>query len=61
MNEYISIGQAAKLIGISLSTMYRWEKLGKLRSTFRTFGQHRRYSHEPLPPKDGSFPCLLHW
>ena len=43
MKTYLSIGQSAKILGISLSTMYRWEKLGKLNACFRTFGNHRRY------------------
>ena len=43
MKTYLSICQAAKILGISLSTMYRLEKLGKLNACFRTFGNHRRY------------------
>jgi putative resolvase len=42
-NDYISIGQAAKILGVSVVTLRRWEKLGKLISKFRTFGKHRRY------------------
>jgi len=43
MNEYLSIGKTAKLLGISISTIRRWEKLGKLNAFYRTFGNHRRY------------------
>ncbi len=43
MDENISIGKAAKLLGVSLSTIYRWEKLGKIKASFRTFGNHRRF------------------
>lgn len=43
-NETISIGKAAKILGCSIVTLRRWEKLGKLTSIFRTFGNHRRYN-----------------
>ena len=43
-NESISIGKAAKMLGCSVVTLRRWEKLGKLKSIFRTFGNHRRYN-----------------
>ncbi|ELP5899942.1 MerR family DNA-binding transcriptional regulator, partial [Vibrio vulnificus] len=43
MNDYVSIGQAAALIGVAVVTLRRWEKEGKLLSSFRTFGKHRRY------------------
>jgi predicted site-specific integrase-resolvase len=42
-NKHISIGQAAKILGVSVVTLRRWEKLGHLVSSFRTFGKHRRY------------------
>lgn len=42
-NQHISIGEAAKIIGVSVVTMRRWEKTGKVKSNFRTFGNHRRY------------------
>ena len=41
--EYISIGEAANKLGLSVCTLRRWEKNGKLKSRFRTFGNHRRY------------------
>ncbi len=39
----ISIGQASSLLGVSVVTLRRWNKLGKLKS-FRTFGNHRRFN-----------------
>jgi DNA-binding transcriptional MerR regulator len=42
MNEHISIGKAIKILGISLSTMYRWEKKKIIQASFRTIGLHRR-------------------
>jgi excisionase family DNA binding protein len=38
----ISIGKAAKLLGVSKDTLRRWEKDGKIHSE-RTFKGHRRY------------------
>ena len=46
MNEeeqYLSIGKVAKILGVAVVTLRRWEKLGKLKAKFRTFGHHRRY------------------
>jgi len=43
MNEYCSIGQAAKQLGLSITTLRRWEQQQKLIPAFRTFGNHRRY------------------
>jgi excisionase family DNA binding protein len=40
----ISIGKVCELLGISLSTAYRWIKLGKLIEEFRTIGNHRRFN-----------------
>ena len=42
-SEYISVGEAATLLGVAVVTMRRWEKQGKLKASFRTFGNHRRY------------------
>jgi excisionase family DNA binding protein len=42
MNKYVSIGQAAKMLGVSIATLRRWDKEGKLPSE-RTPSGHRRY------------------
>ncbi|MDR0570452.1 MAG: IS607 family transposase [Clostridiales Family XIII bacterium] len=42
MNRYISIGQASKMLGVSIATLRRWDKEGKLLSE-RTPAGHRRY------------------
>ena len=39
----ISVGQAASMIGVSISTLRRWEKEGRLLPAMRTLGGHRRY------------------
>lgn len=43
MQALISIGRAAALLGVSVVTLRRWDKLGILKSQSRTFGGHRRY------------------
>lgn len=44
--SYMSVGEAAEYLGVSVTTLRRWEKLGKFVPAHRTFGQHRRYSVE---------------
>jgi len=41
-SESLSIGKTAVLLGVSVVTLRRWNKLGKLKA-FRTFGDHRRF------------------
>jgi putative resolvase len=41
--QYLSIGKVAKILGVAVVTLRRWEKIGKLNAKFRTFGNHRRY------------------
>ena len=40
----VSIGQAALLVGVAISTLRRWEAEERFFPTFRTKGGHRRYS-----------------
>jgi putative resolvase len=40
----VSIGRAATLLGVSVPTIRRWEKLGKIVVRFRTISDHRRFS-----------------
>ena len=48
IDQLLSIGKAAKMLGVSIITLRRWEKSGKLNSSSRTFGNHRRYSYQKL-------------
>ena len=41
---FVSIGQAAEIIGVSISTLRRWETEGRFIAHHRTCGKHRRYS-----------------
>jgi predicted site-specific integrase-resolvase len=47
MNEKLSMRHVSKLLGVSLSTLRRWEKTGKLIPE-RTLGNHRRYSYNSV-------------
>ena len=49
--ENISIGKLCNLLGISLSTAYRWLKSGKITEEFRTFGNHRRFNLDTIKSK----------
>jgi excisionase family DNA binding protein len=47
MDRYVSIGEAAQIIGVSVSTLRRWDREGKISST-RTSGNQRRYDIRSL-------------
>jgi len=51
MDRLITISKAAKLLGVSISTLRRWEKEGKLSSENRHTGGHRRYDPTKLQPE----------
>jgi excisionase family DNA binding protein len=42
MDKYVSIGRAAKMLGVGIPTLRRWDKEGKLPAE-RTPSGHRRY------------------
>jgi excisionase family DNA binding protein len=44
IEQHISTKQVCLLLGISLSTFYRYCKSGILKPAFFTFGKHRRFS-----------------
>lgn len=51
MDRLITISKAAKLLGVSISTLRRWEKEGKIFSENRHTGGHRRYDPTKLQPE----------
>ncbi|MBN7389383.1 MerR family transcriptional regulator [Mycobacteroides abscessus] len=42
-HAYLSVGEAAELLGISTDTLRRWEKAGRIQSC-RTPTNHRRFN-----------------
>jgi excisionase family DNA binding protein len=50
MDKMISISEAANVLGVSVTTLRRWEKEGKLLSD-RTHSGHRRYSLSKIKPE----------
>jgi predicted site-specific integrase-resolvase len=49
MNRLASIGEAALALGVDVTTLRRWERLGKI-SAEHTAGGHRRYDLAKLCP-----------
>lgn len=45
--DLMPIGEAARLLGVSVSTMRRWEREGKI-SARRTLGGQRRFSRSDI-------------
>jgi len=50
MKSLVSIGDAARALGVSITTLRRWEACGKLRAE-HTAGGHRRYDLAKLRPE----------
>jgi len=50
MERLIGIGDAAQALGVSITTLRRWEASGKL-SAIHTAGGHRRYDLAKLKPE----------
>ena len=50
MSRLCTIGEAARLLGVSIPTLRRWEESGKLVPE-RTAGKHRRYDTTKLKPE----------
>jgi putative resolvase len=50
MDRYVGIGEAAEALGVSISTLRRWESDGKLVAE-HTVGGHRRYDLVKLRPE----------
>lgn len=55
----LSIGELAAALGVSVVTLRRWDKAGKLAPCLRTVGGHRRYRlSEVLAALGGADPLL---
>ncbi len=53
MNKFLSIQQAAKLLGVSTQTLRRWERNKKITPSHRTKGNQRRYDLAEILPLHG--------
>lgn len=51
MDKLLTISSAAKHLGVSVSTLRRWEKTGKIRPAERTEGNQRRYLLSSVRPE----------
>jgi len=43
VNKFLSIGEAAEMLGVSVPTIRRWQSSGKIKESHRTAGNHRRF------------------
>ncbi len=60
--QFISIREAAKYLGITDTTLRRWDKEGSFKATFVSPGGHRRYSLADLDKKTkGIFRIAQEW
>ncbi len=50
MDRYVAIGEASEALGVSITTLRRWEAEGKLIPE-RTAGRQRRYDLAKLKPE----------
>lgn len=50
MKRLVSIGEAAKALGVSITTLRRWDASGRLAAE-HTAGGHRRYDLAKLKPE----------
>ena len=48
MNRFVKIGKAAELLGVSIQTLRRWERLGKIQSERYAKGETRYYDLDKL-------------
>jgi predicted site-specific integrase-resolvase len=53
----LTIGQMAARFGVTVATMRRWDRDGKLKPQSRTIGGHRRYATDPSEPRGGKTVC----
>lgn len=53
---FLSIGAAALFLGVSISTLRRWEKQGSFLANHRTCGGHRRYCKNQIDEFSGVTP-----
>ncbi|MDP3988932.1 MAG: helix-turn-helix domain-containing protein [bacterium] len=61
-NEFLSIGEAARYLGVSITTLRRWHKAGSFPATFVSPGKRLYYSNTDLKRKTkGLVKVALDW
>ena len=50
MNRLVTISEAAEILGVSISTLRRWDRSGRLEPE-KTASGHRRYDAAKLNPE----------
>lgn len=55
--KLLSIGETAQLLGVSVPTVRRWQKAGKIEEKHRTLGNHRRFSIQEIGRAMGDEPA----
>ena len=58
MDNLITIREASDLLGVSIKTLRRWEKQGKITS-IRTPGGHRRYRQQDILKSSQATRCII--
>lgn len=48
MDKYYTIGQAAKILGVSQETLRRWDNSGKIKSLRHPMNNYRVYSDNQI-------------
>jgi len=48
LNEYLTIGEAADLLGVSKDTLRRWDRAGKLKARRHPITDYRLYLRQEL-------------
>lgn len=60
MERLVGIGDAAQALGVSITTLRRWEATGKLAAIY-TAGGHRRYDLAKFKPDLFHIPSHIEW
>ena len=48
LTDYLTIGEAAELLGVSAATLRNWDRNGKLKAHRNPLNQYRLYRREQL-------------
>lgn len=51
--KLLSIGEVAAALGVTVATLRRWHRQGRLLPALRTLGGHRRYASESFRTASG--------